>query len=73
MKFLIPILCLMLVACDHEHDPRVVSPVSKDSRIDMGSCQGYLTYCIVTIDGNQYIATRVKEGWTLCPRLPSQK
>lgn len=70
MKFLIPILCLMLVACDEAPKQHVEKATRPATMIATGFCEGdELVYCIVTIDGNHYIATRsYSGGWSLCPK-----
>jgi len=29
-----------------------------------------MTLQVIVLDGNEYYATRVRDGWTLCPKLP---
>lgn len=63
MKKLALSFALLFVSCDQEQAPTAILRMPN----------GNLSVYTVIIDGNEYYATRVHHGWTLCPKLPRKQ
>lgn len=59
--------CLILSGC--EPGPEIKKDASKDVTMPGGNTIRIYT---LVLDGNEYYATHVRDGWCLCPKLPKK-